>query len=147
VRRPTALLTTSLLSFPPRTRLCTKDATLKGSGKRIPAGTRVLVPFFVMNRMPDVWPEPNKFDPERFADEARFLVPEKGFIPFGYGSRTCIGYTMAQMEAYVIFSLLLKRYRFEAVGGGYKPRLAAGISLTSGNGIQVRVLRRGGAGR
>ena len=127
--------------IPMLTRLCTKDVSLKESGKRIKEGTRVLVPFFVMNRMPDVWPEPNKFDPERFAAESKFLVPNKGFIPFGYGSRMCIGYTMAQMESYVIFSLLLKRFKFEAVED-YKPRLTAGISLTSGNGIKVRVQRR-----
>jgi sterol 14-demethylase len=77
------------------------------------AGDTVAVSPAVSNRMPDCFPEPERFDP------ARYLPPreedKQGFawIPFGGGRHRCVGASFAMMQLKAIFSVLLRRYEFE----------------------------------
>ena len=72
----------------------------------------------------------------------RFDVPRRGFLPFGYGVRTCIGYHMAILEATLMYIHLLRVYRIEPVPG-HKPTIESGISLTTRGPILVRLVRLG----
>lgn len=130
-------------------RTASKDVTLKpvpaadGSEKKqksmtIPKGTVVLVPLCNMNRDVDVWEEPNSFRPERFADITGHSSAKHGYLPFGYGSRTCIGNNLALTEGTIMVALLMQKYRFYPVAG-FKPSVIAGISMVSKNGIRIRV--------
>jgi sterol 14-demethylase len=79
----------------------------------IPAGRLVAVSPAVSNRMPECFPEPGRFDPERYApgrEEDRRLF---AWIPFGAGRHRCVGAAFAMMQLKAILSLLLRRYDFE----------------------------------
>ncbi|HEY8153585.1 MAG TPA: cytochrome P450 [Myxococcota bacterium] len=79
----------------------------------VPAGSTVAVSPAVSNRMPECFPDPERFDP------ARYLPPreedKQGFawIPFGGGRHRCVGASFAMMQLKAIFSVLLRRYEFE----------------------------------
>lgn len=116
-----------------------KETTIQVEGKSyaLPKGATVLLPIYLLNRDAEVWDKPSTFQPERFRGEKNVSV-KKGFFPFGYGRRNCIGYTMAFVEGAVITSSLLQKFRFKPVPG-FKPILNAGISLTTLNGVEVHV--------
>jgi cytochrome P450 len=122
-------------------RTATTDVTLRDGGVFLPKGTVTLLPLFLMNRDPDVWENPNEFNPDRFNDLKIFDSSAKmGYLPFAYGSRTCIGNTLALTEGQVMFALLMQKCTFHsAMDGKFKPQITAGISLVSKNGIRVKV--------
>jgi cytochrome P450 len=83
------------------------------AGFPIPAGTPVVVSPWVTHRHPEFWPQPEKFDPGRFVgDHDR---PRYAYFPFGGGPRSCIGEHFALLEATVLLSSLLGRYRIESL--------------------------------
>ena len=65
-----------------------------------------------MHRDPEFYPEPDKFDPERFSDDARKMRENEKFLPFGAGQRNCVGMRFALMEIKVILAQLLSKYEF-----------------------------------
>lgn len=120
-------------------RTTVKDVELRDNKLKLPAGTTCLVPLCLMNRDGDVWSDPNEFRPERFEGTGISDNSAKhGFLPFGYGSRTCIGNTLALVEGVIMLSLLMQKVTFKPEEG-FKPKITAGISLVSGNGIRVMV--------
>ena len=130
--------------IPNLTRNCVADTTLNTSGVTVKAGTRVLVSNTLLNRDARVWENPGEFQPERFAElctsSAGFNSAKHGYMPFGYGSRTCIGNTLAMIEGTIMCTLLMQRYTVEPAPG-FKPRIVPGISMVSENGIKV-ILKR-----
>jgi cytochrome P450 len=91
--------------------------TFQFAGHEVPAGAYVNYSSWASHRLPDVWPEPEAFVPERFAPETKAKLPKGAYIPFGGGSRTCIGMRFGQLEIKTIVTLLLQRYRLELVPG------------------------------
>ena len=69
------------------------------AGYRIPKGARVNVNPLYTHHMPDVWPEPEKFDPLRFTDEATRARHKYAFVPYGGGAHMCLGLHFAYMQA------------------------------------------------
>lgn len=67
--------------------------------------------IFLLHRNPDYWPEPQKFRPERFAEDAPPIDPYT-YQPFIGGPYMCIGYKFAMMELKCVLALLLKEFRF-----------------------------------
>ena len=115
------------------------DVKLRDGGLSLPKGTTALVPLCLMNRDGDVWENPNDFNPDRFADlKISDNSAKHGYLPFGYGSRTCIGNTLAMVEGNVMFALLMQKVTFTKIKD-FKPKISAGISLVSTNGIRVGV--------
>ena len=57
-----------------------------------------------------MFPEPEEFRPERFTSEARAVLPKGAYVPFGGGSRTCIGMRFGQLEVRAIATLILSRF-------------------------------------
>ena len=125
--------------IPNLARYCVEDFELKDLKITIPKGTEILIPMSTVTRDETVWERPGEFDPERF-EGSEMSVAKKGFFPFGYGSRVCIGNTLAQMESAVFMCHLLKRYRFE-VDPKFRLKISSGISLTTSNGIRVRLTK------
>jgi cytochrome P450 len=64
-----------------------------------------------------VFADPEEFRPERFAPEAKAGLPKDAYVPFGGGSRICIGMRFGQLEVKAIASALLKRFTFELEPG------------------------------
>ncbi len=84
------------------------------SGILIPAGTVVIVSPYVTHRLPDLWPDPLRFDPERFIrDPSLGLGGSKSlaYIPFGAGPHQCIGNQLAVNQAIVALAAILPRVR------------------------------------
>jgi len=61
------------------------------NGRRIPRGAAVLVSIHEMNLNPNHFPDPFKFDPQRFDESSSIRRPTGSFIPFSFGPRNCIG--------------------------------------------------------
>lgn len=91
--------------------------TFEFNGHEVPAGAYVNYSSWASHRLPDVWPEPEAFVPERFAPEAKAALPKGAYVPFGGGSRTCIGMRFGQLEIKTVLTLLLQRHRLELVPG------------------------------
>jgi len=120
---------------------CTQDTHIKEANVTIPKGANMLIPMSLINRDPELWENPSKFDPERFEGSTGYFTSSKnGFFPFGYGARTCIGNILAQMESAVFIVKLITQFRL-LEEPGFKPAIFAGISLTTSNGINVRLER------
>lgn len=121
-------------------RQATQDTTI--GDIKVPGGTVLLLPFTTMHRDPKLWENPKEFKPERFKDLKGEFSAEMGFLPFGYGSRTCIGNVLAFYEMNVTFSTLLQQFTFEPVEG-FKPEITDfGVSLVTCNGMRVKLRPR-----
>ncbi|PSN45875.1 hypothetical protein C0J52_19684 [Blattella germanica] len=83
-------------------RICNKDFVIKdSSGKRkvtIEQGVSVYIPVLGIHMDPEFYPNPKKFDPERFSEENKKNIPNICFLPFGEGPRICIGKRLGQMQ-------------------------------------------------
>jgi cytochrome P450 len=82
-------------------------------GHRVPGGAYVNYCSWASHHLRDVFPEPERFRPERFAPEARAALPKGAYVPFGGGSRTCIGMRFGQLEVRAIATLILSRCALE----------------------------------
>jgi cytochrome P450 len=82
-------------------------------GVRVPGGAYVNYSSWASHHLPDVFPEPERFRPERFAADARAAIPKGAYIPFGGGSRTCIGMRFGQLEVRTIATAILSRFALE----------------------------------
>lgn len=87
------------------------DASLRVSDDlELQPGTNVLVPIWIVHRDPDNFPNPEKFDPDRFIPQNNTKRHPYSYIPFSAGPRNCIGYKIALMELKVIMAWVLKYY-------------------------------------
>ena len=77
----------------------------------VPAGALVVVSQYLMHRDSRYYPEPERFDPERWTPEAKRARPAYSYFPFGGGSRRCIGEGFAYMEGILVLATLASRWR------------------------------------
>ncbi len=89
-------------------------------GFSIPAYTSVSINPLYTHHMPDVWPDPERFDPLRFTDAASRERHKFAFIPFGGGAHMCLGLNFAYMQAKCFTWHSLTRFRI-SIDGGYRP--------------------------
>ncbi|KAM7314967.1 putative cytochrome P450 [Ixodes scapularis] len=99
LKRLDMLIAETMRLYPPVvlfvSRCCRQDTTIMG--QFIPAGVNVLVPTWHVHHDPNLWPDPYRFDPERFADGRNTHHPA-AYLPFGLGPRGCIGKRFALLE-------------------------------------------------
>ena len=81
-------------------------------GYELPTGTEVWVSIFHTHRNPDIYPEPLKFNPQRWET---LEVDNFEYNPFSAGSRKCIGAGFAMMEIKVVLAMLLQKFRFQCL--------------------------------
>jgi cytochrome P450 len=92
-------------------------------GYYIPAGTDVITWPSLNHRLPELWTDPDKFDPDRFSEPRNEHKSHRyAFAPFGGGAHKCIGMVFGQLEIKTVMHRLLRRYRLELPHRGYKPR-------------------------
>lgn len=89
-------------------------------GYKLPAGTRVSISPLFTHHMPDVWVDPETFDPTRFSDEASRNRHKYAFVPFGGGAHMCLGLHFAYMQA-KCFAWHLFGMNRVSTAPGYKP--------------------------
>jgi cytochrome P450 len=108
------------------------------AGHRVPGGVPVEYCSWASHHLPDVWDEPSAFRPERFAPGNRERIPKGAYVPFGGGSRTCIGMRFGQAEIQVIASKILSRYRLE-LDPGYELVIRQMPTIGPKHGLPVTV--------
>ncbi|XP_003744207.1 cytochrome P450 4V2-like [Galendromus occidentalis] len=118
------------------------DIKIKGDGRSftIPAGVQVFVSIFHMHHDPKYFPNPEKFDPERFLDEN---APHKShpfsYVPFSGGPRNCIGQKFAMMEVKVILAHLLRNYRWTSTRARKDLKLVFEIVMRVKGDLRIRL--------
>ncbi|MFG2136858.1 cytochrome P450 [Streptomyces sp. NPDC048650] len=109
-------------------------------GFRIPAGADVVVAPWVTHRNPELWADPERFDPGRFAPEQEAARHRYAWFPFGGGPRACIGQHFSMLESVLALATLLRAYELEAVDR--EVPVAAGITLQATGPARVRLRPR-----
>jgi cytochrome P450 len=94
-----------------------------------------------MGRTEAYFPEPLRFDPERFTAEARAARPKFTYFPFGGGSRQCIGESFAWMEGVLSIATLAQRWRMRYTGTTV-PEVQAKITLRPREPLRMELLAR-----
>ena len=115
--------------------------TYEFAGKTVPGGAYVSYSSWVSHHLPEVFPEPYRFRPERFAPDRKAALPKGAYVPFGAGSRICIGMRFGQLELKAIASELVRRYDF-ALAPGYELRTRQMPTIGPRDGMPLIVHRR-----
>lgn len=103
----------SMRLYPPVWRLVRRAIKdFEVGGYVVPAGALVVMSQYAMHRDRRYFPEPLRFDPERWMPEAKASRPAYSYFPFGGGPRRCIGEGFAWMEAILLLATLTRRRRF-----------------------------------
>jgi cytochrome P450 len=108
-------------------------------GVHVPGGVFVNYCSWASHHLPEVFPEPSRFRPERFAPEAKAALPKGAYVPFGGGSRTCIGMRFGQLEVKAIAAEVLRRFRLELVDPELVPSIRQMPTLSPRGGLPVVV--------
>ncbi|WP_244501306.1 cytochrome P450 [Streptomyces sp. TP-A0874] len=93
-------------------------------GYHLPAGAEIGISLYAMHRSPDLYDDPDRFDPDRWLPERRAAVPREAFVPFGAGARKCVGDAFSWTEATIVLATILARWSLEPAPG-HTPREAA----------------------
>ena len=119
------------------TRIATVDTEL--GGHPIPAGRTVAYSPYLVHQRADVYPEPDRFDPDRWAGQ-RDCPVGGGYVPFGAGARKCIGDHFAQLETVLALATIATNWRLTALPGhSMRPRVRAVLGMAS---ARLRLERR-----
>jgi cytochrome P450 len=86
-------------------------------GKSVPAGAYLNYCSWASHRIPEVFPDPEAFVPERFERARKAALPRGAYVPFGGGKRICIGKRFGQIEVKLVATLLLQRLRLDLLPG------------------------------
>jgi len=121
-------------------RKCTKECTIEEI--KIPKGCIVTVPVYSIHRDSNIYPDPEKFDPERFTSKGKQTRDPYHYLPFGSGPRSCIGMRFAQMEIKLVLVRLLKKFTFVATAETKLPDLESKPVLAPIGSVVVGVKSR-----
>ncbi|HEV7589122.1 MAG TPA: cytochrome P450 [Longimicrobium sp.] len=113
-----AVLAESMRLYPPAWAIGRQPLEdFAAGGYRVRAGTVVLMSPWVTQRDPRWWPEPERFDPDRWTPENEAALPRYAYFPFGGGPRKCIGEGFAWTEGILVLATLARRWRLRHVPG------------------------------
>jgi cytochrome P450 len=107
----------------------------------IPAGAHVFFSQYIMSRTPEFFPDPLRFDPDRFTPEAKAARPKFTYFPFGGGSRQCIGESFAWMEGVFSIAAIAQRWRMAYLGSA-PPVPQAKITLRPRDPLMMQLIPR-----
>jgi cytochrome P450 len=120
-------------------RRTTRDVTL--GGVRVPAEIGVHYSSWATHHLPQLYPEPFRFDPDRFLPEREAALPRGAYVPFGGGSRMCLGKRFGEYELRVLAAVLLSRFRLEPLSHD-PPRVVTTPTLGPKGGLRFVVRNR-----
>jgi cytochrome P450 len=108
------------------------------AGRKLRRNAVVFISQWITHRDQRWWPEPLKFDPERFAPANQGSRPRWSYFPFGGGSRQCVGEAFAWAEATLALATIIRRWRMSGAGDDPSaPPLEPGITLRPAGPIRV----------
>ncbi|GHB05125.1 MULTISPECIES: cytochrome P450 [Streptomyces] len=136
------VVTETLRLYPPAwmmTRTVRQDAEL--GGVRLKAGSTLVLSPYLLHRRPDLYTEPDRFDPDRWLD----AQPDRAtYIPFGAGPRKCIGDQFALTEAILALTAIVARWELTPVGDKpFRPKVETSLSS---RGLSLRLGERWAGG-
>jgi cytochrome P450 len=130
--------------FPPApffTRQPTEDVTV--GEWEIPKGSLIVVSTYALQRDPRFFPEPEQFNPDRFAPGWEERISRFAYLPFGGGPRVCIGNGFAMMEARLVLATVAQRCKLSL-----EPNMEIApkqlVTLRPGRAVRMRVEKRAG---
>ncbi len=132
----------TLRLYPPAWRVFRRtEEPFKAGDYLLPAGSNIVLSQWVTQRDPRWFSEPDRFNPDRWAEEAAAKFPRFAYFPFGGGPRVCIGAGFAMMEATLLLATIAQRYRMRLTSNQRIKPLAS-ITLRPKNGIRVELQQR-----
>ncbi|MFN2214766.1 MAG: cytochrome P450 [Anaerolineales bacterium] len=110
-------------------------------GHTIQANSSIFINIYSVHHNPDVWENPEGFDPQRFLPDKIKEIPRFAYLPFGGGPRQCIGNNFALMEAVLALSMITQRYELNLVPGADLDPYMPGTLRPKG-GVPIIITRR-----
>jgi cytochrome P450 len=133
-----ALLEETLRLYPPVwlfTRRAARNESL--ADYDLAAGTDVYLSPYILHRSEEFWPDPDRFDPERFRPESQLKRGERPYFPFSLGPRRCLGEYFSFLEMKIHLGLLAQKFTMTRIDST-APTLDLGINLRSATDIFLR---------
>lgn len=121
-------------------RKLTEDTELNGA--TIPAGQDIFIPIYMVHRNPKIYPDPERFIPERFAEDAENLRGPYDYIPFSIGSRNCIGQKYGMMQLKMTVVRLIANFRVLPSEATASVKLRTDLVLRPECGIPIKIEAR-----
>lgn len=138
--------TETLRKYPPLDntfRMSNADFTVPGTNYTLPAGTFVQIPIYALQHDPEHFPDPDRFDPDRFLPEVVKSRHPFAYVPFGEGPRICIGMRFGVMQAKIGLVTLLQSFKFRVNSRTPIPMefAPASVSVSPKNGMYLQIER------
>ena len=112
------------------------------AGHRIPHGTNVLLAATVTHRLPEFFPDPGRFDIDRYSPERRENVQPGAFVPFGLGHHSCLGQGFAEVQMMLTVATLLHRAEIAPARSGYRLKVKHAPGPRPAGNFKIRVRPR-----
>jgi cytochrome P450 len=112
-------------------------------GEEIRAGDNVFVPIYAIHRNKTLWPDPERFDPDRFIPEAVKARHRYAYLPFAAGPRICIGMGFSLLEAAAILGVLLPKIHLDSKPG-FTPTPKLRVTMRPAEGMPMMMVKRVG---
>ena len=107
----------------------------------IPAGSSILMSQYVMHHNPRYYEEPNQFNPDRWTEEFKSLLPRFCYFPFGGGIRGCIGEPFAWIEGILIIATIAQKWSM-CLLPSHRIKLDPAITLRPKHGMKMKLIQR-----
>jgi cytochrome P450 len=136
------VLTESMRLYPPFWALGREAVTdCELGGYRIPADANILMCQWVVHRDPRLFDDPERFNPDRWADGLTKRIPRFAYFPFGGGQRLCLGKDFATMEAVLVLATAMQRFHLD-LEPGFTIRPRPSLTLRPRYGMRMVLHRR-----
>jgi cytochrome P450 len=134
----------TLRLYPPAVGVFARQAVsdVEIAGYLLKKGSIVHILSYLVHHDPRWFPDPDRFDPERFAPGNVEKLPQFAYFPFGGGPRVCIGNTFAMMEMTLIVATVLRRFHLDLAPGQADPELSVSMALRPKGGLRMVAKRQ-----
>ncbi|CAH0600161.1 unnamed protein product [Chrysodeixis includens] len=136
------VLSESLRMYPPvgyLTRMCIEDSVLPVGNIKVEKGTKMYTPIYQIHHDPELYTDPEVFDPERFSKDRK--PNDDIYLPFGMGNRVCIGARYSRLQIIAGLVHLLRHYQINLIQTG-KMNFKADIMNVKLNNVDIKLTRR-----
>ncbi|CAG9769253.1 unnamed protein product [Ceutorhynchus assimilis] len=124
-------------------RNCNRDYVIEATGLRIEKGTPIMISINAMHTDPKFYPDPFRFDPERFKNGTKELENAGVYLPFGCGQRRCLGERFAPVVIKIALVEVLRKFKFEPCNETERPVIfdSQVINTSPLNGVKLRIYK------